>query len=259
MVDRADVASVAGPRTRQSRSEPCHKKTRTWTLGEKDLTAARVGRPAREHARARRRNADEMRPPRAGRRLALSSSPASRRRRRRDVQVAPSPFVVDRADVASVDDRARAEAVATRVVSNEQKDAPADALREEPNRRTRRSGAERACARESAQRSHENETVPAQVFGFCTPLRRATATAFHTLEPSTDTRRCLVTRPRSSEAAQQQHGVGDRQGAEARDSKEDDSKLVQPDGWARGEREGYGGPCDVTSLSLSLKNGSFST
>ena len=28
--------------------------------------------------------------------------------------------------------------------------------------------------------------------------------------------------------------------------------LVQPDGWARGEREGYGGPRDVTSLSLSL-------
>ena len=28
--------------------------------------------------------------------------------------------------------------------------------------------------------------------------------------------------------------------------------LVQPDGWAGGEREGYGGPCDVTSLSLSL-------
>ena len=27
--------------------------------------------------------------------------------------------------------------------------------------------------------------------------------------------------------------------------------LVQPDGWARGEREGYGGPCDVTSLSLT--------
>ena len=26
--------------------------------------------------------------------------------------------------------------------------------------------------------------------------------------------------------------------------------LVQPDGWARGEREGYGGPYDVTSLSL---------
>jgi len=26
----------------------------------------------------------------------------------------------------------------------------------------------------------------------------------------------------------------------------------QPDGWARGEREGYGGPRDVTSLSLSL-------
>ena len=26
--------------------------------------------------------------------------------------------------------------------------------------------------------------------------------------------------------------------------------LVQPDGWARGEREAYGGPCDVTSLSL---------
>ena len=30
------------------------------------------------------------------------------------------------------------------------------------------------------------------------------------------------------------------------------SVLVQPDGWARGEREGYGEPCDVTSLSLSL-------
>ena len=28
--------------------------------------------------------------------------------------------------------------------------------------------------------------------------------------------------------------------------------LVQPDGWARGEREGYGEPCDVTSLSQSL-------
>ena len=28
--------------------------------------------------------------------------------------------------------------------------------------------------------------------------------------------------------------------------------LVQPDGWARGEREGYGGPRGVTSLSLSL-------
>ena len=27
--------------------------------------------------------------------------------------------------------------------------------------------------------------------------------------------------------------------------------LVQPDGWALGEREGYGGPCDVISLSLS--------
>ena len=26
---------------------------------------------------------------------------------------------------------------------------------------------------------------------------------------------------------------------------------VQPDEWARGEREGYGGPRDVTSLSLS--------
>ena len=26
--------------------------------------------------------------------------------------------------------------------------------------------------------------------------------------------------------------------------------LIQPDGWARGEREGYGGPRDVTSLSL---------
>ena len=29
--------------------------------------------------------------------------------------------------------------------------------------------------------------------------------------------------------------------------------LVQPDGWARGEREGYGGPYDVTSLSLKTK------
>ena len=28
--------------------------------------------------------------------------------------------------------------------------------------------------------------------------------------------------------------------------------LVQPEGWVRGEREGYGEPCDVTSLSLSL-------
>ncbi len=28
--------------------------------------------------------------------------------------------------------------------------------------------------------------------------------------------------------------------------------LVQPDGWARGEREGYGGARDVTSLSLSI-------
>ena len=27
--------------------------------------------------------------------------------------------------------------------------------------------------------------------------------------------------------------------------------LVQPDGWDRGEREGYGEPRDVTSLSLS--------
>ena len=26
--------------------------------------------------------------------------------------------------------------------------------------------------------------------------------------------------------------------------------LVQPDGWARGEREGYGEPCDVTSLLI---------
>ena len=30
--------------------------------------------------------------------------------------------------------------------------------------------------------------------------------------------------------------------------------LVQPDGWARGEREGYGVPGDVTSLSLSLEH-----
>ena len=27
--------------------------------------------------------------------------------------------------------------------------------------------------------------------------------------------------------------------------------LVQPDGWARGEREGYGEPCDETSHSLT--------
>ena len=33
--------------------------------------------------------------------------------------------------------------------------------------------------------------------------------------------------------------------------------LVQPDGWALGEREGYGGPCDVTSLSLSLNARSY--
>ena len=26
----------------------------------------------------------------------------------------------------------------------------------------------------------------------------------------------------------------------------------EPDGWARGEREGYGEPCGVISLSLSL-------
>ena len=31
--------------------------------------------------------------------------------------------------------------------------------------------------------------------------------------------------------------------------------LVQPDGWARGEREGYGEPCDVTSLSLTPRSG----
>ena len=29
-------------------------------------------------------------------------------------------------------------------------------------------------------------------------------------------------------------------------------RPVQPDGWARGERERVRGPCDVTSLSLSL-------
>ena len=29
------------------------------------------------------------------------------------------------------------------------------------------------------------------------------------------------------------------------------ANLVQPDGWARREREGYGEPCDVTSLSLT--------
>ena len=29
--------------------------------------------------------------------------------------------------------------------------------------------------------------------------------------------------------------------------------LVQPDGCARGEREGYGEPCDVTSLSLRIR------
>ena len=35
--------------------------------------------------------------------------------------------------------------------------------------------------------------------------------------------------------------------------------LVQPDGWARGEREGYGGLRDVTSLSLSLRLYSYYT
>ena len=30
-----------------------------------------------------------------------------------------------------------------------------------------------------------------------------------------------------------------------------DTSRIQPDGWARGEREGYGGPCDVTSHSHS--------
>ena len=37
------------------------------------------------------------------------------------------------------------------------------------------------------------------------------------------------------------------------DTSKNNCVLVQPDGWARGEREGYGEPCDVTSLSLSLK------
>ena len=78
------------------------------TTREKDVAAACSGRASRGRAC---RIKPKMRRPCAGRRLALSSSPASRRRRRRDVQVAPSPFVVDRADVASVDDRARAEAV----------------------------------------------------------------------------------------------------------------------------------------------------
>ena len=35
--------------------------------------------------------------------------------------------------------------------------------------------------------------------------------------------------------------------------------LVQPDGWARGEREGYGEPCDVTSLSQIHKKESTNT
>ena len=35
--------------------------------------------------------------------------------------------------------------------------------------------------------------------------------------------------------------------------------LVQPDGWARGEREGYGGPYDVTSLSLTVTHAQNST
>ena len=33
--------------------------------------------------------------------------------------------------------------------------------------------------------------------------------------------------------------------------------LVQPDGWARGEREGYGEPCDVTSLSLTRRKSTY--
>ena len=35
--------------------------------------------------------------------------------------------------------------------------------------------------------------------------------------------------------------------------------LVQPDGWARGEREGYGEPCDVTSLSLDAIDAATTT
>ena len=31
------------------------------------------------------------------------------------------------------------------------------------------------------------------------------------------------------------------------------SNTLGIQGWALGEREGYGGPCDVTSLSLSLQ------
>ena len=33
--------------------------------------------------------------------------------------------------------------------------------------------------------------------------------------------------------------------------------LIQPDGWARGEREGDGGPRDVTSLSLTIYSINF--
>ena len=41
-----------------------------------------------------------------------------------------------------------------------------------------------------------------------------------------------------------------RRGLAASKTLEASCVLDQPDGWARGEREGYGGPRDVNSLSL---------
>ena len=51
------------PRTRRSRGDPCHKKTRPRTLREKKQTAVRVGRAPREHARGNRpKGPTKMRP-----------------------------------------------------------------------------------------------------------------------------------------------------------------------------------------------------
>ena len=42
--------------------------------------------------------------------------------------------------------------------------------------------------------------------------------------------------------------------AESRVLAECNTLAIVSEGWARGEREGYGEPCDVTSLSLSLSS-----
>ena len=46
-------------------------------------------------------------------------------------------------------------------------------------------------------------------------------------------------------------GVPKRGGGACESLRLSNCVLVQPDGWARGEREGYGEPRDVTSLSLT--------